>query len=83
MRRRLPDVAGLLPTELIDPALWPQCPRYDGGTQPCSCWWAQRQNEYLVAGGEWPGGESREMTDLLAVICGPFECREPFDGSGI
>jgi hypothetical protein len=25
-------------TELTDPTRWPQCERFDGGTQPCVCW---------------------------------------------
>ena len=82
MRRRPPKVDGSLPAELADPALWPLCPRFDGGEQPCTCWWAARQSEFLEAGGEWPGGERRELTDLLEML-DRFPCREPWDGSKI
>lgn len=36
MRRRRPEAEP--GTELDDPARWTQCDRWDGGTQPCSCW---------------------------------------------
>ena len=54
MRRRPPPLEASLPAELVDPQLWPLCPRFDGGTQPC-VWWSARQSEYLDAGGDWPG----------------------------
>ena len=80
MRRRQPDVIGTLPAELVDPQLFALCPRFDGGEQRCVCWWAKRQAEYLEAGGEWPGGEGRELTDLLEMQR-RHPCREPFDGT--
>ena len=82
MRRRRADVIGSLPAELTDPALWPQCARWDGAeTQACVCWWAA-QAAFLDAGGEWPGGEGRELTDFLEMQR-RHPCREPFDGSTV
>ena len=82
MRRRPPPPLGSLPPELVDPALWPLCPRWDGGEQRCVCWWARRQDAYIKGGGEWPGGPGRELTDLLEMM-DRHPCREPFDGSQI
>lgn len=82
VRRRPPPLLDSLPAELVDPRLWPLCPRWDGGVQPCSCWWAKRQGEFLEAGGEWPGGEQRELTDLLEMQ-DRHPCREPWDESRI
>lgn len=84
MRRRPPPLLDSLPAELVDPRLWPLCARWDSKTpQPCSCWWVQKQTEFLESGGQWPGGESRELTDLLDVVRGPYECRQPWDPSAI
>jgi hypothetical protein len=82
MRRRPPPLGGLLPAELTDSRLWPLCPRFDGGEQRCVCWWAGRQCEFLESGGEWPGGEHRELTDLLEML-DRFPCREPWSDSQI
>ena len=62
VRRRPRALIGSLPAELVDPTLWPLCPRFDGGEQRCVCWWARRQDEYIKGGGEWPGGPGRELT---------------------
>jgi hypothetical protein len=85
VRRRPPEMSGStvpLPAELSDPRLWPQCARWDGGTQPCTCWCAKQQTLWLEAGNEWPGGVKRELTDLFDML-DRFPCHQPFDRSDI
>jgi hypothetical protein len=81
MRRR-PVQWGAVPAELTDPRLWPECPRFDGGVQPCSCWCAAQRQEWVDAGNEWPGGSAQELTDLIDLQ-NQHECNEPFDPSTI
>lgn len=71
-----------VPTELIDPRLWPQCLRFDGGSQPCSCWCADQRQAWADSGNEWPGGPPQELSDLIDLH-NRYECREPFDPSKI
>lgn len=83
MRRRLPDLSGLLPPALADADTLPWCERWDSAElQRCSCWWARRASEWTAAGNEWPGGERCELADLFAMQK-RFPCREPFDGTQV
>ncbi|OBK91490.1 hypothetical protein [Mycolicibacter sinensis] len=64
MRRRRPQP----PPEVAataDPTSWPQCDRWDGGTQPCSCWF-----------GEHVRAENLDV-DMFAVL-GVHKCNKPF-----
>jgi hypothetical protein len=82
MRRRPPEVLSAVPRELIEPRLWPQCERVDGGFQPCSCWCSARRREFVDGGGEWPGASTGELTDLLDLL-NRHPCNEPFDPAAI
>jgi hypothetical protein len=73
MMRRRPRTIDGIPAELVDPESWPRCPRFDGGTQPCSCWCAERRREWTDAGGECPG-------DTMALF-DRHPCRQPIDWS--
>lgn len=75
MRRRPASVDNPLPAELTEPAVWPPCPRFDGGEQPCVCWWSQRQQEWIDSGNEWPGNSLTALLDMLRR----FECRQPWN----
>ena len=77
MRRRPPMVPDSRPAELLDAASWPLCARWDGGSQPCCCWFAAQQQEWIDAGNEWPGND---LADLLKVFR-VHQCAAPFDGS--
>lgn len=67
----------------MDPQSWPECQRFDGGTQPCCCWFAERQSEWLeVEGNVWPGGEAGAFRDWI-TISGQHECNAPFDPSEV
>ena len=79
VRRKVREVTGTLPAELVGPTLWPLCPRFDGGVQPCSCWCVEQQETWLADGNEWPGGARQELADLLELV-GRHPCREPFGG---
>jgi hypothetical protein len=83
MRRRPPPAeAASVPAELMDLRNWPPCPTYDTSQafQPCACWFAERQREWLDAGNEWPGGRVQAFSDFLEVR---GECRAPWDQSKI
>jgi hypothetical protein len=77
MRRRKPGIGKGVPAELVDPRLWPQCRRWDGGTQPCSCWCSDRRREWTNAGGEARAfADSGELWDR-------YPCNKPIDWSQI
>lgn len=81
MRRRKVVNAGDVPAEIVEPSLWPTCARWDRPTeQPCSCWAAERQHEWLNAGNRWPGGDERELIELFKLF-DTHPCRKPFDES--
>jgi hypothetical protein len=75
MRRRPQVVSDSRPSELMDAARWPQCLRWDGGAQPCVCWFSRAQEEWIEAGNDWPGDALASLLDLFRV----HECNEPFD----
>ena len=77
----MPERTGVL-VDLMDSARWPHCARFDGGTQPCLCWFARQQREWIEGGNEWPDGEVGYLADWLEVAR-VHECNEPFDGSGM
>ncbi len=81
MRRKREDHSGI-PADLGDPASWERCIRFDGGTQPCSCSWARRQQQWIAAGGPWPDGEIGSLRDYLAAVQ-RHPCNAPFDPSTI
>jgi hypothetical protein len=62
VRRREP--AGGIRHELMDAKTWPRCERFGGGTQPCLCWFADRQWE-LYEADKWPRGEVGLFSDYL------------------
>jgi hypothetical protein len=64
----------------MDSGRWPQCPRWDGGTQACFCWFARRQREWVDAGNEWPGGEVQMFTDYLEMAQ-RHDCNKPINRS--
>jgi hypothetical protein len=76
--RRKPTEGVSLPADLVDPQSWPRCDRWDGKTQPCSCWCVNRRREWQAAGNNWPGGPAQELEDLIALQQ-QFECNEPWD----
>ena len=81
-RRRPAELIDSGPAALVDQGLWPKCPRFDGGVQPCTCWCAAQRQEWVEAGNEWPGGPQQELGDLIDIHK-RYPCREPFDPSTI
>ena len=79
MRRRQAGGSGR--HQLMDASRWQQCTRFDGGTQPCLCWFAEQQDE-LQAVGEWPGGEAAVFADY-SEMTQRHDCAAPFDWSAI
>jgi hypothetical protein len=65
--------------ELMNAERWPQCDRFDAKTQPCLCWFSQRQRELVEAGG-WPGGDAGMLSDYLE-LAQHHHCSAPFDWS--
>ena len=66
----------------MDAKRWPQCPRWDGGSQPCVCWFSRQQRQFVDAGNEWPGGEVGMLADYLEMQR-VHDCNEPIDWSVI
>lgn len=81
VRRREPERTDWT-AQLMDSTRWPQCPRWDRGTQACVCWWSEQQQQWLDAGNAWPGGEGRVLTDLLEMQR-RHACRQPWDQTAV
>jgi hypothetical protein len=79
-RRRLEFDAA--PAELMDPRRWARCERWDGGDQPCLCWFSEAQQKFVDDGNEWPGGETQMFADYVKVQR-DHKCERPFDWSVI
>jgi hypothetical protein len=63
----------------MDAKRWPRCDRWDGGTQPCLCWFSERQRELFEA-GDWPGGDAGMLSDYLEMAQ-HHDCNKPIDWS--
>ncbi|MGV0618175.1 hypothetical protein ABQE58_25105 [Mycolicibacterium elephantis] len=60
---------------MVDASSWPRCDRFDGGSQPCWCWFDEQLEE--IAPRNWPGGEAVQIVDYMNVTM-QHECNAPW-----